>query len=404
MANIILFDSDVRTHLLPLTFLRPVGELRIGILTIREKWEHWMGSKVSHITQDYLAESFHLDFGDENLVINGSVLPSEKLCRLLQNMEFGDAYLQDDELIAAKLDGEQLQKLIQDEDIEDLHPLSLDDVEFHKINRLSDLYLLNSIALESDFHLLTSGRKSQPLSGTNRVIAPERVFLEAGARVEGAFLNAQAGPIYIGHQAEVMEGACIRGNVALCHNAVIKMGAQIYGATTIGPWCKAGGEIEQTIFQGYSNKAHAGYLGHSLIGEWCNIGAGTTISNLRNDYGPVRLWNYATHSFDATGQTFCGLIMGDHSRLGINMMINSGTSVGLASNLYGAHFPRNFIPSFTLAGPASLQTFPPEKAIPSMDRMMERRNRQLSIHDRLTLIRLFEETTSHRPWENPPKK
>lgn len=399
MTNLILFDGDIRAQLLPLTFLRPVSELQIGILTIREKWERWMDGKASYITEDYLSEKYPLDVSGDNLLINSSVLPSEQLCRLLRNMEFGEAYLYQEELIAARLDEEQLHKLIGEEDIESLHALPLQGIELLKLNQLTDFFKLHAQALESDFHLITAGRKSQPLSSSNRLIAPERIFAEPGAWVEGAVLNAQNGPIYIGANATIMEGSAIRGGLALGEHAVIKMGAQLYGPNTIGPWSKVGGEVEHSIFQGYSNKAHHGYLGRSFIGEWCNIGAGTTVSNLRNDYAPIKLWDYSSSKFVPTGETFCGLILGDHARLGINMMINSGTSIGIACNLYGDGFPRNFIPPFTMGGAAGLKTFPVDQAIHSMERMMERRQQELSIQERLTIIRLFEDTASQRSWE-----
>ncbi|MFM8450771.1 MAG: putative sugar nucleotidyl transferase, partial [Haliscomenobacter sp.] len=282
MANIILFDSEVRSHLLPLTYLRPVGELRVGILSIREKWEHWMGAKASYITEDYLSDRYPLDIREENLVINASVLPNGSLCRLLRNMEPNEAYLYQDELIAARLDRKQLYKLIRDEELDALHALPLQDIELQKISQLSDLVALNGPALESDFHLLTAGKKSQPLSPSNRVLGPERIFVEEGAIVEGATLNARTGPIYIGAHAEIMEGASLRGPVALSAHAVVRMGAQLYGPVSLGPWSKVGGELDHCTFQGYSNKAHHGFLGNSYIGEWCNIGAGTTVSNLRN--------------------------------------------------------------------------------------------------------------------------
>jgi len=402
MANIILFDSEVRSHLLPLTYLRPVGELRVGILSIREKWEHWMGAKASYITEDYLSDRYPLDIREENLVINASVLPNGSLCRLLRNMEPNEAYLYQDELIAARLDRKQLYKLIRDEELDALHALPLQDIELQKISQLSDLVALNGPALESDFHLLTAGKKSQPLSPSNRVLGPERIFVEEGAIVEGATLNARTGPIYIGAHAEIMEGASLRGPVALSAHAVVRMGAQLYGPVSLGPWSKVGGELDHCTFQGYSNKAHHGFLGNSYIGEWCNIGAGTTVSNLRNDYEEVRLWNYATQRFEPSKQQFLGLILGDHARLGINMMINTGTSVGVASNLYGAQFPRNYIPPFTEAGPSVLKTYPLEHAVRSMEQMLSRRQTPLSVADRITIIRLFEETTELRPWDKRP--
>lgn len=401
MMNLILFDGDVRAHLLPLTFLRPVAEIRLGMLSIREKWETRMNATASHITEDYLSGAFPLSVGEDNLLVNSSVLPSEPLCRLLRNMEFGEAYLSGEELLAARLDEEQLRKLINEEEIDHLQVLPLPDIPFKKINRITDFFKVHAEEIESDFHLLTSERQSQPLSTSNRVIAPERIFIEEGAWVEGATLNASEGPIYIGTGAVVMEGASIRGGLCLGANAAIKMGAQLYGPNTIGPGCKVGGEVEQSVLMEYSNKAHHGYLGHSIIASWCNIGAGTTVSNLRNDYSPQRLWNYPLQTFEKTGETFCGLIMGDHSRTGINMMFNSATSVGVGCNLYGNNFPRNFIPSFSLGGPAGLQTYAVEQAIPSMEQMMLRRNQHLGIEERITIIRLFEETSAHRTWEKP---
>jgi UDP-N-acetylglucosamine diphosphorylase/glucosamine-1-phosphate N-acetyltransferase len=357
-----------------------------------------MNAGASHITEDYLSDRFPLQVGADNLLVNGSALPSEPLCRLLRNMEFGEAYIQEEELLAARLDGEQLQKLINEEEIERLRVLPLHGIPYNKINRITDLFRIHADEIASDFHLVTSGRRSQPISNTNRAVAAERIFIEEGAWVEGATLNASDGPIYIGKNAVVMEGASIRGGLYLGENAVVKMGAQLYGPNTIGPWCKVGGETEQSILLGYSNKAHHGYLGHSIIAEWCNIGAGTTVSNLRNDYRPQKIWNYPLGTFEKTGETFCGLIMGDHSRAGINMMFNSGTSVGVGCNLYGNSFPRNFIPSFSLGGPAGLQTYPIEQSIWAIAAMMQRRNLELSIEERITLIRLFEETAAHRSW------
>lgn len=399
MMNLIFFDGDVRAHLLPLTFLRPVAEIRVGMLSIREKWETRMNATASHITEDYLSGAFPLSVGEDNLLVNSSVLPSEPLCRLLRNMEFGEAYLSGEELLAARLDEEQLRKLINEEEIDHLQVLPLPGIPFKKINRITDFFKVHAEEIESDFHLLSSGRQSQPLSASNRVIAQERIFIGEGAWVEGATLNASEGPIYIGAGAVVMEGASIRGGLCLGANAIVKMGAQLYGPNTIGPGCKVGGEVEQSILMEYSNKAHHGYLGHSFIASWCNIGAGTTVSNLRNDYSPQRVWNYPLQTFEKTGETFCGLIMGDHSRTGINMMFNSATSVGVGCNLYGNNFPRNFIPSFSLGGPAGLQTYPVEQAILSIEQMMLRRNRHLGIEERITIIRLFEETSAHRTWE-----
>lgn len=399
MAHLILFDNEVREHLLPLTYTRPVCDLRVGILTIREKWERMMGGTVSFITQDYLAGKYPIDHGEENYIINGSVLPSPQLVRLLQQMEFGEAFQQGEELIAAKLNRDHFEKLVNDEDFGVLKGYDLEDTPYLKINRAWDIFRLNDQALRDDFELLTRGRKSRPIPDSNRVIAPENIFLEEGARVAHASLNASDGPIYIGRDAEIMEGALVRGGLALCDHATLKMGAKVYGATTLGPWCKVGGEVNNTIFQGYANKAHDGFLGNAVIGEWCNIGADSNNSNLKNNYEEVKVWSYPEERFVKTGLQFCGLIMGDHSKCGINTMFNTGTVVGVSANLFGPGFPRAFIPSFAWGGAAGFQTFRTDKAFETAEKMMARREIEFTVEDRLILLRIFEDTAKFRRWE-----
>lgn len=397
--NIILFDSETRGELLPFTYLRPVCEIRVGILTIREKWEHWLRSKVSYITQDYLAGKFTIEYGSDNFLINGSVLPSEQLIKLLSEMEPGQVYLRNDELIMARLDGDQIERLVRDEDIGELRGVDIQDTEFLKINHLWDIFRLNGPALEADFQLLTHGRASQPISETNRVIGAGRVFLEEGVEMEYATINAKNGPVYIGRNALVMEGCLIRGGLAVGEDAIIKMGAKIYGPTTIGPGCKVGGEMNNCVFFGNSNKSHDGYLGNSVVGEWCNIGADSNCSNLKNTYEEIKLWNYPKERFLPTGLQFCGLFLGDYSRTGINTMFNTGTVVGISSNIFGSGFPRTFVPSFAWGGASGYQTFLLEKAFSSAERIMSRRNTMLDIQDRLILLRIFEDTAGYRNWE-----
>ncbi|MFN7118323.1 MAG: GlmU family protein [Saprospiraceae bacterium] len=401
MANIILFDNETREQLLPFTFTRPVCELRIGILTIREKWERWLNAPAFYITQDYLAEKYRIEYEEENYLINGSVLPSEQLCRLIRQMDIGDAFLapNSDELIVAKLDGEQMDQLIHDDDFGDLKAYDLENTSYLKINHLWDLYQLNAEALRADFQLLTKGRVSQPLSPTNRCLGEENIFLEEGAKVEFATLNATTGPIYIGKDAEVMEGCLIRGGLALCEGAILKMGAKVYGASTFGPYCKVGGEVNNSILFGYSNKGHEGFLGNSVVGEWCNIGADSNTSNMKNNYEEVKLWNYPAGRFVPTGQQFCGLFMGDHSKCGINTMFNTGTVVGVSANVFGDGFPRNFIPSFAWGGASGFQTFRIEKAYETVERVMSRRDRTFDIEDRLILLRVYEDSQKWRVWE-----
>lgn len=397
--NIILFDSEVRGELLPFTYLRPVCELRVGILSIREKWERRLGVNVSYITQDYLAGKFPINYGSENYLINGSVLPSEQLLRLLGEMDFGQAFLRGEELIAAKMDGEQMERLIHDEDIGELNGTDIQDTVFIKIDHLWDIYRFNGQALQEDFELITRGRQSMPLSDTNRVLGRENIFVEEGASVEFAVINATLGPVYIGARALVMEGCLFRGGLAICEEAVVKMGAKIYGPTTIGPGSKVGGEINNVVFFGNANKSHDGYLGNSVIGEWCNIGADTNCSNLKNTYEEVRLWNYPKERFVPTGQQFCGLFLGDYSRTGINTMFNTGTVVGVSANIFGDGFPRTFIPSFAWGGASGFQTFRIDKAFDSAEKIMIRRNQMFDIQDRLIMLRVFEDSAPHRHWE-----
>ncbi|MEM6699436.1 MAG: putative sugar nucleotidyl transferase, partial [Bacteroidota bacterium] len=274
MKNIILFDDDSRERFLPLTLTRPVGELRIGILTIREKWEKWLNGKASYITQEYLNDCFPINIESDNLIINSSVLPSRELCSIVRNLQISEAVLKDGELIATRLNEKQIKKLMKDEEIEELKGYELEDTPLFRLKTLTDIYLKNAEALRSDFDLVTNERVSESLSDSNLINGAENIFVEEGAAVECAILNASNGPIYIGKNAKILEGSTLRGPIAIGEGTVIKMGAKIYGATTFGPYCKAGGEIKGSIFQGYSNKGHDGYLGDSILGEWCNLGAG----------------------------------------------------------------------------------------------------------------------------------
>lgn len=397
MAHIILFDDHLRDHLLPFTFTRPIGEMRIGALTIREKWERWMDMPVSFITRDYLARKYPIDEAEENIIVNGSVLPSPQLCTLLRQMDLREAFLDGDELIAAKLSAGQLEQMMDDEDFGELRGFDLEDTEFVQIKGLWDLYGHNGYAIEQDFELLTRGRESEELPPGNRLIGdPARLFIETGARIEASVINVEHGPVYIGREAEVMEGCLLRGGVCVGAGATLKMGTKIYGPTTIGPHCRIGGEVKNSVFLGNSNKSHDGYLGNSVIGEWCNLGADTNASNLKNTLSEVKLWNYRTEDFESTGRQFCGLFMGDHSKCGINTMFNTGTVVGVGANIFGSGFPPRFVPSFTWGGAAGLQTYEADKAFESMERMMALRNLEMEFEDRLILIRIYEDTARYR--------
>ncbi|MCS6929921.1 MAG: GlmU family protein [Saprospiraceae bacterium] len=402
MQNLILFDSDARNHLLPLTATRPMGELRIGIFTIRGKWERYLNSYASYITQEYLQEKYPIRVESENLVVNGGILPNELLCQRIAQLGFSEALLRDGELIATRLDALQFETLIEDEEVRELQGIELEaDIPIVRIQRLWELTQQNGAAIEADFQWIVRNRQSAPLPDSNRLIGPaDRLFIEPDARIEACTLNTTEGPIYIGKNAEVMEGCLLRGPIAIGEGAVLKMGARIYGPTTIGPGCKIGGEVTRSIFIGNSNKAHEGFIGDSVIGEWCNIGADTNNSNLKNNYSEVKLWDYAEESFVRTGTQLCGLFMGDHAKCGINTMFNTGTVVGVFANVFGSGYPRHFIPDFAWGGPDSgFRTYTFEEACATAQRVLQRRNRNLTDLDKAILRHIYEQTASLRPWE-----
>jgi UDP-N-acetylglucosamine diphosphorylase/glucosamine-1-phosphate N-acetyltransferase len=398
--NIILFDDDTREKLLPLTYTKPVGMLRLGIMTIQEKWQKYFSANVSFITQDYLSDKFPIVIKDRNYVVNASVLPTFHICKLIEQLQENEALLKDGELIAALLNENQFENLIQNEDINELKGFEIGETPLLQIKQLSDLFSLNAQAIQHDFEQITKNRETLPVPSYARVIGRENVFIEEGADVSICMINATEGPVYIGKGAKIMEGCLIRGPFVLGNNAVLKMGAKIYGGTTLGPHCKVGGEVNNVVMQGYSNKGHEGYLGNAVIGEWCNLGADTNNSNLKNNYAEVKLWDYSSSSFAKTGLQFCGMIMGDHSKAGINTMFNTGTVAGVACNVYGAGYQKNFIPSFTWGGPdSSYKTHRIDKVIETANLVMARRGLKLSTHDEEILKHVFDLSSEFRAWE-----
>ncbi|MFC2112776.1 GlmU family protein [Bacteroidota bacterium] len=391
--NYILFDQDhTRENLLPFTFTRPVCEIRIGILTIREKWEKRMNCLSSWKTQSYLSEKYPVQTGEDNILINGSILPDNELVLEIKSLLLGQALYSGEMLLAVRLDREGTDSFYPDSRYEKIEYGN----DMLRIEFPWDIFTLNGAAIESDFALITTGKKSAPLSTTNQVLGSGNIFIEAGASVEFASLNTTKGSIYIGRNAEVMEGSLIRGPFALGENSTLKLGAKIYGPTTIGPHSKVGGEINNSIIFGYSNKAHDGFLGNSVIGEWCNLGADSNNSNLKNNYSEVRVWNYREESFIASGLTFCGLIMGDHSKCGINTMFNTGTVVGVNANIFGSGFPRNFIPSFSWGGAHGFSTYQLKKALEVAEEVMIRREIQLDTTEADILSEVFFQTEKYR--------
>ena len=388
--NYILFDGSARNQLLPFTYTRPVADIRVGILTIREKWEKMLGFTSSTVTEDYLIDKFPMIEMEQNIFINASVLPTEHLVSLIQNLSENKALFIDDEPLAffAKED--------QEIDFETFDILQYTNDDILRIENTWDIFKLNGEAIKRDFKLLTTDRESQLIPEMTLAFNKDQIFIEEGAVLPLCSLNANDGPIYIGKDSEIMEGSMIRGPFALCENATIKMGAKIYGATTIGPHSKIGGEVNNCVIFGYSNKGHDGFLGNSVLGEWCNIGADTNNSNLKNNYAEVRLWDYETEGFAKTGLQFCGLMMGDHSKCGINTMFNTGTVVGVSANIFGSGFPRNFIPSFSWGGSAGMITYKTNKAFEVAKVVMSRRDIAFTEIDVQILEHIFKETSKWR--------
>ncbi|MET2984492.1 GlmU family protein [Aureibaculum conchae] len=388
--NYILYDGVVRNNLLPFTYTRPVADIRVGILTIREKWEKYLGLTTTTLTEDYLEEKYPMVEMETNVMINASFLPTEKLAVMVQDLQENEAIYYKDEIVAFFTIETQ-----EEVDFQSYTPIIYDE-ELLQLKRVSDIFSLNAKAIQYDFNLLTKDRKSEPIPNTVNCINKGNIFIEEGAKMDFVTLNASEGPIYIGKNASIWEGSAVRGPLALCDNAVIKMGTKVYGATTLGPFTKVGGELSNVVIFGYSSKGHDGYLGNSVIGEWCNLGADTNNSNLKNNYAHVKLWDYETDRFESTGLQFCGLMMGDHSKCGINTMFNTGTVVGVSANVYGSNFPRNFIPSFSWGGASGFVSYRVDRAHEVAKMVMHRKNMVYSKQDQRILERVFDLTKKYR--------
>lgn len=388
--NYILFDGPSRNALLPFTFTRPVADILIGIMTIRQKWEMRLGSTTTTLTEEYLSDKFPMVELEQNVMINASFLPNDILVEMVSNLEPNQAIFKEDEVIAFYTNEEQ-----EEVDFDTYEILEYDE-DCITVKNTWDIFSKNDLAIREDFEFLTEGRKSQPIPKSVNVIAPENIFIEEGAKLEFVTLNGASGPIYIGKNTEIMEGSLIRGPFALCDNASVKMGAKIYGATTVGAYSRVGGEINNAVLFAYSNKGHDGFLGNSVLGEWCNIGADSNNSNLKNNYEEVRLWSYETEGFAKTGLQFCGLMMGDHSKCGINTMFNTGTVVGVSANIFGSGFPRNFVPSFSWGGASGFTTYMTKKAFETARLVMSRRGVEFDEKEAAILEHVFEETKKWR--------
>lgn len=391
----ILFDDKTWDNLLPLTYTRPISEIRIGIMTQKERWEKFLGDSTSYLTREYLQQKFSADISDDNLLINSSVIPNKELVEEVINLESGVALVKQNEIIAIRTK-EVGEIKIQDGDLTGFAKQKEINSSFLKINYPWDIFSLNGDVLQQDFDLLTQSQEKGELSKTVNTINKENIFISKTAKAEFATLNAADGPIFIDEDAEIMEGSMIRGPFYLGKHSVVKMGAKIYGATTLGPHCKVGGELNNVVFFGYTNKAHDGFLGNAVAGEWCNFGADTNNSNLKNNYAEVKLWNYVQERFIKTGLQFAGLIMGDHSKCGINTMFNTGTVVGVSANIFGAGFPRNFVPSFAWGGAHGMTTYTINKAFETAEKVLARRKLELTDADKSILEYIFENTKKYR--------
>ncbi len=391
--NIILIETDQRNCLLPLCYTRPVASLRTGILTIRDKWEMRIAGQYSYRTEDYLKEKFPMQVEEDNLLVSSHVCPTDELAEQIKKIKSGEGVSWKGIPVAARLNKQEAVEYPRL-----VNKISWFDFqgELDLVRYPWDLMVINGNQIGLDFRLLTKDRKSALLSQTNQVLGKEMVFAEEGVRAEFAVINATEGPVYLGRNAEVMEGSLIRGPFALCEHGVVKMGTRVYGPTTVGPYSKIGGEVSQSVILGYSSKAHDGFLGNSVLGQWCNLGAGTNVSNLKNTYEKVKVWSYPDNKFIRTGLQFCGLIMGDHSKTGVGTMLNTGTVVGVGCHLYGSGFPRQFVPSFSEGGAHGYDVHPLKAVFSTAEKVMVRRNRVLTDQDQRILTAVFDRSASYR--------
>lgn len=396
MDNLILFDDPtIRGSLLPFTFTRPVADIRVGILKISEKWEKYTGHSADFFTQEYLSAKFSKK-NSPALFINGALLPDPQVWNAIRSLQSGEALWKGNQLLALQMDKPELFGI---EIAKNKYPVAYEG-EVVLIQKTWHIFQFNAAEIKKDYDLITADRISQPIGDSHTIVyAPENIFIEAGAKIKAAVLNAEGGPIYIGKNTEIQEGSLIRGPFALCEGSTVNMGAKLRGDTTVGPYSKVGGEISNSVIFGYSNKGHEGFLGNSVLGEWCNLGADTNTSNLKNNYAPVKLWDYTKGGFANTGLQFCGLMMGDHSKCGINTMFNTGTVVGVGANIFGDGYPRNFIPSFAWGGASGFSTFQVSKFDEVATAVMKRRGLTYGQADKEIIEKVFDLTRHYRIWD-----
>ena len=378
-------------QMLPMSYTRPVAEVRVGILKVHEKWTQYLSShQIFFRSQDYLSSIFEPP-QNKTLTILGNVLPTESIVTSIQALKEDEVLIYQDQVIAGYYNA------TESFDVDHRKRIALHEIK--QVIHPWDIFHLNGEEITEDFIFLTKGKKSRPLNDPHTKTYGNQIFIEEGATVKAAVLNAENGPIYIGKDAEVQEGALIRGPFALCEHSVVNMGAKIKGDTTVGPYSKIGGEVSNSVIFGYSNKGHEGFLGNSVLGEWCNLGADTNNSNLKNNYAGVKMWDFASGGFKNTGLQFCGLIMGDHSKCGINTMFNTGTTVGVSANVFGNDFLPTIVPSFAWGGASGFTTYQTMKAFKTAELVMKRRSKELTEADKAMLSHIFEMTSKNRVWE-----
>lgn len=400
--NLIFYESaEIRNNLLPFTFTRPIALIRVGILTIAEKWQRDLKLVPSFITEPYLQSKFSLHVADENILVNGAVCPDERLLDAISHLKNGACLMHEGFFVAGKCDANAIEAIKN-------NPAAIDSQfdhipykhAFTLVRHLWDIFTFNREEIIKDFNKITHGRSSAPITDKyTRVYGEENIFIEEGALIKSAILNAENGPIYIGKNTEIMEGAIIRGAFAILEGSVVAMGSKIRGDTTVGPFSKIGGEVSNSVIFGYSNKGHEGYLGNSVLGEWCNLGADTNTSNLKNNYSNVKIWSHAKNDMVDTGKQFCGLMMGDFTRCGINTMFNTGTVTGVGANIFGGGFMPKFIPSFSWCDGQSLISYRMEKFMETAEIILGRRNKILNNEEESILSYIFEQTRKFRTWE-----
>lgn len=391
--GIILFDDQFRANLLPLAYTRPISEFRVGILSIAEKWKRYLNLEISYFTEAYLQEKYPISIGNDNLFINSAFCPDQDLLSAISSLKDGEALFSGSLLIALRINENGAKEF-------DLNSLgAFRKIEYylpyHRIAFPEHVFSFNGDEIIKDFDLITKGRSSASLSSTNTILG-DHIFVEDGVDAECSTFNTKTGPIYLGKNSLVMEGCHIRGSFALCDHAILKMGAKIYGMTTIGPHSKAGGEINNSVIFANSAKGHEGYLGNSVLGEWCNIGADSNNSNMKNNYAEVRLWDYTSERFRKTGLQFCGLIMADHAKCAINTMFNTGTVIGVSTNLFGSGFPRNFVPDFSWGGNQGFEVYPLKRVFETASQVYNRRGANFNEIEQKILSHIFGLTEKYR--------